>query len=446
MNRFPYFTPLILIILFQVLCLRLMGIELPASPSPLPGNSHQSSPGGDIYSLKQKALEILRERKDIGSYGDRILATATLNQLGEIRDIYSLSNDIILNGNVYEKMMLIETIIDGSAISKEERFLGVEQERAIIKALLEDNAYVISERTIYHLSMAGDPRWIPAYKKALNANDYYIRAGAARALGRCREKSVIPDLVKKMEAESGWTRLCLAQALMFLGDERGMRWLQEASSESIHSKTRTYALGMRLEAGDLTVLPLLKNHMKVYDDRVREIACRYLSRFAPEDEDNIFIHILAKEDFISVNYTLHRIKTFADMKKSLILGEAYRNAVDNRKILLSIFSDEIEDVPLLLSTIRKLRFEELFCAMLENLYIMNRDKGSALTKSIFASISSDIFLMEKIIDTIGRVGDKKDLSLLEKALYNDDQTIAFHSACAVMNILSRMKNIEDKKP
>lgn len=441
MNRFPYIIPFVFLILFQLLALDLLCTSWVSDsdrPPSVNGADHPALLNGPD-AIREKALTIVNEEMSGGSRQDRIVAAAILCKAGTAHDIYGLYDEVINRGTVYERMLVLDAILSESG-DHQERPLQPEEERKILEALLNDPAYAIEERALYELSRSGDPRWIPSYRRALKAEDYYIRAGAARALGRSGDHDSLADLGKMVENESGWTRLCFAQALATLGDRKGMQILIDASSASAPSKLRAYAAGMRLEAGDLTVLPLLKSETKSRDDRVREIACTYLARSAPENEQDIFVRILSHGDFRSVNLLLARMKAFAPDRTMNIFREAFAGSVDKRGEMFSIFTQEAPDPAALLALTVSTHLEEMFIQVLENLYYTRKKKASEFSGALCARPELSASLRKRIIDTAGRAGDADDLPLLQKFLADPDSSTRLHAACSVLEILFRQSN------
>lgn len=392
----------------------------------------------DAEEVKYVALEILKARTINSSYRIKIVASEYLKDFAMVQneEIYALSDETINKGNILDKMTLLASVVKKNELN--------DSDRAILKALLAEKAYAIKERAFYHLSLKKDASWVDFFRKALNDEDYYIRTSAAKALGRNGDKSSVPLLKEKMNKEEGWTKLCFAEGLAMLGDKEGINILRETSENSASPKMRSYALGMRLEAGDKSVLNDLKAQMKHKDDRAREISFRYLAKFADNQDYALFSDIIANGDFPSAIEVLEKIKTLENDKKLIVFSESIKKSNDRRKGLLKILGSERNNYDSIINLVNDSHLEDYFAGLVENLYIIDPGKGKLLLESVFLSknLNNSSLLKEKLIDVIGKTGEQAMLPILSGCISDKDNEIRFRASLAILSILKDRKNQE----
>jgi HEAT repeat protein len=430
MNRFPY-------LLLLIIGVTIAGFYpfYASSDQPAVSATDRGSTNGanhlDASALYSKAYALVEKKKEEGTLRERIRALGILRKSGEEMELYGIYDEGLQRGNVLDKMAILE------AIAARET---TEQDRKILPHLVRDEAYAIRERAVYHLSTSHDTSWRACFREMVKDKDYYVRAGAARALGRCHDREAAPLLLEHMSVETGWTRLCFAQGLAGMGNSEGIRVLRQVSEDASAGKFMVYGLGMRLELGDTSVIAALKRQLSSKDDRVRDIACRYLVRFAPPSEGEIFSQILAQGDILSLRQGLGRMRGFQGERALMIFGGAYERAEDGRKMLFSVFRKEQPDEQLLISTAIGGRFEEVFAAIMENLYLLDRQKATPLMVSLLSreEVKKSPLLLQGFLDVLGRVGEKEDLTILSPFLDESGGTISFSAAGAALDILSRL--------
>ncbi|MDQ7827150.1 MAG: HEAT repeat domain-containing protein [Candidatus Eremiobacteraeota bacterium] len=406
--------------------------DLP-SGSPSPGLASMCSPSPpappDPGALASKASLILKEKLERGPYRERIASARALYGNDASFEMSGLFMETFHKGNVLDRMMAMEWLLGGGHVDP-----GQEK---LVKIVLQDGAYAVRERALFYLSLTGDSRFLPCFRKALSDDDYYVRSSAARSLGRRGKPEDVPALGERMEYENGWTRLCFAQALAMQGNQRGKKILERISSDQSMGKLSAYALGMRFETGEKGVLPLLVKKLSDRDDRVREIAGRYLAKFAPEEEMAVYVTLFSTGDLQSLRIAASRVQAFSDDSLSAIMKEAFKKASGARKTLLSVFSESPPEAKALVPVIQSDCLEDYFGGLLGLLLSVDRERGAALADSILSLPGTGPVLKLAVLDALAGQGTAGELGLLEPSLSGDDDPLRFHAALAVFSILSR---------
>jgi|GEM_PF-1936797 len=381
--------------------------------------------------LLRKAQEIIEAMHAEGGYRTRLETAAVFHKAAGDSELYNLCGEALLQGNVCDRMEVLQTLISNETLA--------EYSARLYKELLNDSAYVIRERAVYHLSLNGDISNVPLFRKALEDDDYYVRAQAARALGRCGDNDSIPVLQKHLSKESGWTALCFAQALAMLGDDAGRSVLLAASSDTVSTNQRAYGLAMRYEAGEPLLLPALRSLLNERDDRAREIVYRYLARLVPTKEKEVFADILAHGDMISVKMALERLSEFSPSDRDGILKTAYDLSSDKRRALFSLATTSPADAKTLLYAIESLHLRDCFSILMKDLSRSGRKPVLSILESLLkeGGIAGMPDLRADILRIAGFTGpdeDGKALALLEPFLSDSNDGLRLRAAISVIRI------------
>jgi len=423
-NRFPSATVVLLLCIMSVvfsLCRQPVQSDPMAPPSP--------SPPVDRAALKEKARETLAFSTDGGPLAGRIRLQRALYGPGD--EGWGLMKTAMERGTVYDRETVVSTLFETGERG--------EAGDSIVSLLLADDSYLIRERTIYHLSLEGNARWLPSIRKALGDDDYYVRATAARALGRMGEKEAIPALLALSSKEVGWSRLCVLQALVMLGHEGTARIMKELARGSPSAKERAYALGMLYEAGEAPLLPALRDMMTDPDDRAREIACRYLVRVLPPGEGDLFSRIIAKGDFHALRGALVRLRETPAGERGTILSGAFAAAADRRRDLLSLFGKEEPDPLRVYGCACRLRSHDVLALLLEHLFAVNRERAGRVARELLQDegVRRTPPYPESIVSALAEQGDDRDLEYLSLFLDEGSDGLKKSAALAMLRILSR---------
>jgi HEAT repeat protein len=392
-------------------------------------NSVDEGPVRDVSGIRRKAEEIVGRVEKSGDIHTRLEIAQTIDKVGSDADLYGLCEEAVTDGNVRDRMDALQAIVRDAR-------LAAYSDR-LYSALLQDSAYVIRERAVYHLSLDGKPSHIPIVRKALEDEDYYVRAQAARALGRYGDRDSIPALREHMLKESGWTMLCFAQALAMLGDEAGRSVLTSASSDASSAKQRAYGMAMRYEAGESSLLPALRALLDERDDRAREIVFRCLARLAPMKEKDLLSDILARGDMISVKMVLERLSDIKPADRDEILSKAFESSEDKRKALFSLATASPASAKQLLSAIDSLHLRDCFVILMKSLSKSGRKPALKTLEALLAEpgITRLPDVRCDIVRVIGFSGPDKDgkaAAMLEPFLESGSDEL---SLCAALSVL-----------
>ncbi len=438
MRSFPLILILLIVLTILVIPPCYRDIFSPAvPPKDEKADENQKQKAGEI---RRRAEEIVSSPQIRRSFRSRLEIAAVIHKAGSDAELYGICEDALLHGNVYDRMQVLQTLIRSRN--------RTDYTDRLYDALLRDSAYVIRERSIYHLSLDGESSHIPVFRKALSDEDYYVRAQAAKALGRCGDKDSIPVLRQHLIKENGWTMLCFAQALTMLGDDKGRSVLLTATSDAISAQRRAYGVAMRYEAGDLSLLPTLISMLNERDDRAREIVYRYLARLAPPEEKVVFSDILAHGDMISLKMALERLSELSPPDRDAILSTACDSSLDRRKVLFSLATVSPADAGTVLSAIKSLHLRDDFSILMRELSGSDRNRVLGILESLLAEaqmagmpdIRTDIV---KVLGFTGPDEDGKALTLLEPCLddRNDDLRL-----CAALSVIRLTGQPDRKEP
>ncbi|MHC9542899.1 MAG: HEAT repeat domain-containing protein [Vulcanimicrobiota bacterium] len=440
MRSFPLTLILLIVLTLLVFppCYRDMFSPIPPAKEEKAGEA----PVQNDREICRKALEIIEAMQAESDYRTRLEAAAVMHKAYGDADLYGLCGEALLQGNVCDRMEVLQTLIRNETLA--------EYSARLYKELLNDSAYVIRERAVYHLSLNGDSSNVPVLRKALEDEDYYVRAQAAKALGRCGDKDSIPVLREHLIKESGWTALCFAQALTMLGDDAGRSILVTASSGASSANQRAYGLAMRYEAGEHSLLPALCSLLNEQDDRAREIVCRYLARLVPTKEKDVFTDILARGDMISVKMALERLSEFSPSDRDDILRAACESSSDKRKALFSLATDSPADAKTLLSAIKSLHLRDNFSILMKDLSRSDRKLVLTTMESLLkeAGMAGMPDLRTDIVKITGFTGpdeDGKSLALLEPFLDDRNDELKLCAAISVIHITAPTGKKEPSK-
>jgi HEAT repeat protein len=387
----------------------------------------------DREAIRKKAEETLAIFRGRGPLAGQIRLQRALYGTGDEPGTQVLMKAALENGTVYDR----ETVLLALFETRERGEAG----DAMVTLLLADHSYFIRERTIYHLSLEGETRWLPSIKKALGDEDYYVRATAARALGRMGEQSAVPALLALSSKEVGWSRLCVLQALVMLRHEPTIKTMKELAQGSPSSKERAYVLGMLYEAGDASQLSRLMSMVGTPDDTAREIACRYLVRSAPPGEIAVFIAVIAQGDFHAFRHALERLRKFPAESRSAILSEAFNLSSDRRKGLLSLFGKEEPDPLKVYLCACQLRGDDILALLVEHLYAVNRDRARKVTRELLQDEGMKRMAPypESLISAMAAHGDDVEITSLSGFLEDDSDELKRSAAVTILGILARIE-------
>ena len=115
---------------------------------------------------------------------------------------------------------------------------------ALTVALEVDPDKLVKRHAAYGLACIADQAVVPALRGALPAADRATKGHAILALGRLRVRDAVPDLARLLD--DPYARMLVADALVEIGDERGLAPLRGAAARG--SPLRRRRLRKRVSA------------------------------------------------------------------------------------------------------------------------------------------------------------------------------------------------------
>jgi zinc/manganese transport system permease protein len=130
------------------------------------------------------------------------------------------------------------------SVSAEAPEHAVGEDLDALRGALRDTHPNVRVRAVERLAATRDPRILPDVIDALHDQSAAVREAAASALGRLGSRSAIPHLGQALKNldEDDWVRFRMAQALIDLGDEEGLRVLLDLARSSEARVVRLEAL------------------------------------------------------------------------------------------------------------------------------------------------------------------------------------------------------------
>lgn len=102
---------------------------------------------------------------------------------------------------------------------------------ALTVALETDPDKLVKRHAAYGLASVADPAIVPPLRGALALPDRATKGHAILGLGRRRAREVVPDLVALLDDH--YASLMAADALVAIGDERGLAALRQAAGRGL---------------------------------------------------------------------------------------------------------------------------------------------------------------------------------------------------------------------
>ena len=235
--------------------------------------------------------------------------------------------------------------------------------------LLGDTTEYVRENAVQILTKIGAPA-TGRLKEALDSPDAVIKSGAARVLGNIGDKTAIQLLVKKLDDTNSLVRVESAIALYKLGDKSHVDAINKGLSADIVSAKRSAAIAIRDIVENPAADPLLKAS-KDNDVQVRSAVIRALGKVKDERAIIPLIEAIKAKD--------------SDI----------RNAA----------ADSLKEIG------------ELATMPLVNLIKQEQD----------------IATLQKAIQTLGDIGDKRAVDTLEKIYAESKQSLVKQEAAIALN-------------
>ena len=115
---------------------------------------------------------------------------------------------------------------------------------ALTEALEADPDRLVKRHAAYGLACIPDRAVVPALRGALTLPDRATKGHAILALGRLRVREAVPELLDLLD--DSYARMLVADALVAIGDERGLVPLRQAAKRAFG--VRRYRLRKRISA------------------------------------------------------------------------------------------------------------------------------------------------------------------------------------------------------